>query len=120
MLPQLIHKGLGKFRTQILLTASFAVIFSATSTLAVVPYETITGQFTDGPPPTQWAVVKPIENWNGTIILDLDGNSVRGSLSKAVQWLLDHGYAYGGTTRSPVNYDFPQAVENHNSLVTWW
>ena len=31
------------------------------------------------------------------------------------RWLLDHGYAYGGTNRNPVAYNFPQPVEN---LVT--
>ena len=113
MLRKLIHKGLGRFRTQILLMALFVAIFSATSAFAVVLYDTITGTLADTTP---WAVVKPTSDWNGTIILDLDGNAVRSpSLSTAVQWLLDHGYAYGGTNRSPVAYDFPQAVEN---LVT--
>jgi len=97
-----------------LLMAIFVISFSTASSFALVPYDLITGTLPDTTP---WAVVKPVPNWNSTIILDLDGNSVRGPapLSATVQWLLDHGYAYGGTTRSPVAYNFPQAVEN---LVT--
>ena len=97
-----------------LLMAIFVISVSTASSFALVPYDLITGTLPDTTP---WAVVKPVPNWNSTIILDLDGNSVRGPapLSATVQWLLDHGYAYGGTTRSPVAYNFPQAVEN---LVT--
>lgn len=114
MLHKLTHKGFGRFRVQILLMALFIAIFIATSALALVPYEIISGTLPDTTP---WAVVKPISNWNSTIILDLDGNAVRPPtpLSATVQWLLDHDYAYGGTNRSPVAYNFPKAVEN---LVT--
>jgi pimeloyl-ACP methyl ester carboxylesterase len=113
MLRNIMCKGFGRFRPQILLMVLFIAIFGATSAFAVVPYETISGTLPDATP---WAVVTPISGWNGTIILDLDGNSVRQpTLSKTVGWLLDHGYAYGGTNRSPVAYNFPQAVEN---LVT--
>jgi pimeloyl-ACP methyl ester carboxylesterase len=82
---------------------------------AQVQYETIIGTLSDDGTP--WAVVtpKPLTSWNGTIILDLDGNSVRTSLSSAQNWLLVNGYAYGGTNRSPVNYNFVKAVDH---LVT--
>jgi pimeloyl-ACP methyl ester carboxylesterase len=122
MLRNPMFKGFGRFRVQILLIALFIAVFSATSALAVVPYDTISGTLPDATP---WAMVKPISNWNGTIILDLDGSSVKlpppsvpnpnPAQSKVVQWLLDHGYAYGGTNRLLVAYNFPKAVEN---LVT--
>ncbi len=80
-------------------------------------YDLIKGTLSDDGTP--WAVIAPLnlQTWNGTIILDLDGASVGGTqpLSAAVKWLLANGYAYGGTNRSPVNYDFPKAVEH---LVT--
>lgn len=112
MLHKLLHRCFGKFQVQVLFLALFIAILSATSTFALVPYDLVTGTLADTTP---WAVVKPQSDWNGTIILDLDGNSVRGTLNKTVQWLLDHGYAYGGTNRTVVGYDFQQAVEN---LVT--
>jgi pimeloyl-ACP methyl ester carboxylesterase len=79
---------------------------------AQVSYTIITGSLPDDGTP--WAVVtpEPLELWNGTIILDLDGNSVRTSLSPTVKWLLSNGYAYGGTTRSPVGYNFMKAVDH--------
>ena len=119
--------GIRKFGLKLLM-AIFVISLTTTSSFALVPYDLITGTLADTTP---WAVVKPTPNWNGTIILDLDGNSVRGPapLSATVQWLLDHGYAYGGTTRSPVGYNFPQAVENliavrtefvnHYGLTPW-
>lgn len=78
--------------------------------LADAPYETMSGSLPDFGP---WAVVKPESDWNGTLILDLDGSVVsQAPLSPTVQWLVDNGYAYGGTSRGPVGYDFPKAVEN--------
>ncbi len=121
MVHKTLHKSFGQLRIHVLFLALFVFVFGATSAFAVVLYDTIKGTLADT---TQWAVVKPQTNWNGTIILDLDGNSVRGPapLSTTVKWLLDHGYAYGGTTRSPVNYNFPQAVENlitvRNEFIT--
>jgi len=111
MVHKTLHSSFGKLRIHILFLALFIFVFGAASTFAVVPYDIIKGNLADTTP---WAIVKPQANWNGTIILDLDGNSVRGPapLSTTVKWLLDHGYAYGGTTRSPVNYNFPQAVAN--------
>lgn len=91
-----------------------AVLFMtlASNISAQVSYELITGTLPDDG--TQWAVVTPmpIESWNGSLILDLDGNSVRTSLRLNVEWLLEKGYAYGGTTRSPVGYRFDKAVEH--------
>ncbi len=111
MVYKTLHTSFSKLRIYILLLALILFVFGATSAFAVVAYDTIKGTLPDT---TSWAVVKPQTGWNGTIILDLDGNSVRGPapLNTTVKWLLDHGYAYGGTTRSPVNYNFPQAVEN--------
>jgi len=66
----------------------------------------IDGTFDDG---TQWAVAKP-DNWNGTVIVDLDGASIAGSARGFNAWLLERGFAYGGINRGPVGYDFPRAV----------
>jgi hypothetical protein len=75
--------------------------------------EDIAGRFGDG---TYWVATKP-ENWNGTLLLNLDGAgfSVGGAqpvrrVSGFNNWLLDNGYALGGITREPVSYDFIQAA----------
>lgn len=67
---------------------------------------TISGKLADG---TSYRVTKP-ENWNGTVVLDLDGGipPTRGF----TLWMLDHGYAQGGTTRGACGYNFPQCVDN--------
>lgn len=90
--------------------------------------EIINGVLDDG---TLWAVAKPA-NWNGTVILDLDGANfiarrnrpgsqsppaaaggatIADYFSGLDAWLLEGGYAYGGITREPVSYDYPRAVE---------
>jgi hypothetical protein len=109
----LFHR-LGRSWLQLVLVVALFMGLVATAS-AQVSYDTIIGTLSDDG--TQWAMVtpKPLALWNGTIILDLDGNSVRQSLSTAINWLLAHGYAYGGTTRSPVNYNFVKAVDH---LVT--
>ena len=109
----LFHR-LGRSWLQLVLVVALFMGLVATAS-AQVSYDTITGTLPDDG--TQWAMVtpKPLALWNGTIILDLDGNSVRQSLSSTVKWLLAYGYAYGGTTRSPVNYNFVKAVDH---LVT--
>jgi len=109
----LFHR-LGRSWLQLVLVVALFMGLVATAS-AQVSYDTITGTLSDDG--TQWAMVtpKPLALWNGTIILDLDGNSVRQSLSSTVKWLLAYGYAYGGTTRSPVNYNFVKAVDH---LVT--
>ncbi|MCP5145981.1 MAG: hypothetical protein H6978_14320 [Gammaproteobacteria bacterium] len=102
---------------------SAAVANSAAESPAI--QEIINGELEDG---TQWAVVKPAQ-WNGTLILDLDGAGfmvrraraeretpganmgIGESLGAFNEWLLAQGYAYGGTTREPVGYDFPKAVD---------
>lgn len=80
----------------------------------IVPDE-MSGMLPDG---TRWRVQKPT-NWNGTIVLDLDGarmpmgpaGSPTPPRSPFVEWLLANGTAYGGITREPVGYDFPKAVD---------
>lgn len=67
----------------------------------------ISGAFEDG---TEWAVAKP-DNWNGTVIVDLDGASIARGARGFNGWLLEQGFAYGGINRGPVGYDYPQAVE---------
>jgi pimeloyl-ACP methyl ester carboxylesterase len=81
----------------------------------------IEGTLPDG---TSWAMLKPAQ-WNGTMIVDLDGAGFGAMRAPGVPrvagppqpgpfvvWLLSQGYAYGGTMREPVGYDFPKAVGN--------
>jgi Tannase-like family of unknown function (DUF6351) len=110
---------------------------------AQAPVEEISGTFVDG---TRWSVRKPA-NWNGTLLLDLDGAGT-GSRPPAMganstvtprppmpppgvggpnvfnNWLLAQGYSLGGTTREPVGYDFPKAaaylVEVRNRFIEKW
>lgn len=119
-----------------IIPASFAVPAAAQAQQAAVPaaaVERISGSFADG---TGWLVQMP-PNWNGTLIVDLDGAGFRmpapppgfvppagaampprdpsgmvQRVSPFNEWLLAQGYALGGTTREPVGYDFLQAVEN--------
>ncbi|SOB88255.1 hypothetical protein SAMN06297144_3400 [Sphingomonas guangdongensis] len=82
--------------------------------------ESIAGVLEDG---TRWQVLTP-SNWNGTLLLDLDGAGPAarpGAPARPqppgppggafTQWLLSKGYAYGGIVREPVGYDFPRAVQ---------
>jgi pimeloyl-ACP methyl ester carboxylesterase len=81
--------------------------------------ESISGTLADG---TRWEMSKPAD-WNGTIILDLDGAA--GARSDPYRdWLLTQGFATGGTQREPVGYDFVKAVENlvavREQFITRW
>ena len=70
----------------------------------------IAGVFPDG---TRWGMQKPA-NWNGTLIVDLDGAppvAPTGRANPFNAWLLSKGYAVGGITRGPVGYDWPKAVD---------
>lgn len=70
----------------------------------------IAGVYPDG---TRWGMQKPA-NWNGTLIVDLDGAppvTPTGRANPFNAWLLSKGYAVGGITREPVGYDFPKAVD---------
>ncbi len=70
--------------------------------------KTISGEFPDG---TKWAVLKPA-NWNGTLILDLDGaNQALKADGESSLWMIGQGYAFGGITRDPIGYDFVAAVD---------
>jgi hypothetical protein len=96
---------------------------------APVGLQIIDGMLDDG---TRWAVARPA-NWNGTVILDLDGagfasrrNRPGAEAAVATQaaprvedyfsgfnaWLMEGGFAYGGISREPVGYDYPLAVEH--------
>ncbi len=67
---------------------------------------------------TGCGVLKPAQ-WNGILLLDLDGAGAcmpeapmaAFSLPRTAMYL-SLGYAYGGTTREPVSYRFPEAVAN--------
>jgi hypothetical protein len=97
----------------VLVVALCVPLIATPAAVSALPaYELIKGTLPDDGTP--WAVVtpSPLSLWNGAIILDLDGNSVRTSLSQTVQWLLSQGYAYGGTNRSPVGYNFTRAADH--------
>jgi hypothetical protein len=88
-----------------LLAAAASLVFCATALAADA--ESISGTLADG---TRWEISRPA-NWNGTIILDLDGAA--GSRSDPYRdWVLSQGFATGGTQREPVGYDFVKAVDN--------
>ena len=96
------------------LAAVVASLVAATSRPAgaatTVTTEVISGTLADGTP---WRMAKPTP-WNGTVILDLDGFANASPTNPGVfqQWMMENGYAIGGTTREPVGYRFRQAVDN--------
>ena len=98
----------------------FMALCLAFGTLAhAADTESLSGTLADG---TRWEMSKP-GNWNGTIILDLDGAA--GARSDPYRdWLLAQGFATGGTQREPVGYDFVKAVENlvavREQFITRW
>lgn len=67
--------------------------------------ESFAGQLDDE---TEFAFDVPLD-WNGTVFIDLD---YVGSSRLESAWLLDHGYAVGGTERNTVGYAYQQAAEN--------
>ena len=83
-------------------------------TMADFPVERLRGTLEDG---TVCGVIKPAA-WNGTLVLDLDGAMACADGPMAAFGLprtamyLSLGYAYGGTTREPVSYRFPLAVDH--------
>ena len=81
------------------------VWFIFAQALSALEPATITGELPDG---TRYRVSRP-ENWNGRLILDLDGAMPPRGFT---QWLVDQNYAQGGTTRSNCGYNFPQCVDN--------
>ena len=72
--------------------------------------QVISGALADG---TQWRVAKPTP-WNGTLVLDLDGfgNASPTAPTALQRWMIQHGFAVGGTQREPVGYEFPKAVDD--------
>ncbi len=70
----------------------------------------ISGNLDDG---TLYKVNKP-ENWNGILVLDLDGASPFGGALP--QWFADNDYAYGGTSRGNCGYNFPACIANLNEV----
>lgn len=93
-------------RLRVLFYAAAIILqnFSA-SAQTVTNTLTISGKLKDG---TTYGVNKP-ENWNGILVLDLDGAMpVRGF----TKWLFDQGYATGGTSRGECGYNFPACVDN--------
>ncbi len=89
-----------------LITVCFSVALTSPPANAS-DVETISGKLPDGTP---YAVHKPAQ-WNGTIVLDLDG-ATNPRISPKIAWLIQNGYAYGGTTRNIPGYDFRRAVDN--------
>lgn len=86
-----------------------------TQTVAGFAVERLMATLPDG---TNCGVMKP-ENWNGILLLDLDGagpcdlgNPMAMMRLPRIAMYFSLGYAYGGTTREPVSYRFPEAVAN--------
>lgn len=103
-----IPKGNFKRRMKLICLAIIDVLiwFAFAQAQSMPELATIAGILADG---TTYRVSKP-ENWNGRLILDLDGAATaRGGFT---QWLLDHNYAQGGTTRGNCGYNYPQCVDN--------
>lgn len=65
----------------------------------------LSGSLDDG---TAFAFDAPAD-WNGTVFVDLD---YVGSSRVESEWLLEHGYAVGGTERNTVGYEYSQAADN--------
>jgi hypothetical protein len=127
-------------RISLLLVLSSLTLCLPSITSAQDSIEEISGTFVDG---TRWLARKPA-NWNGTLLLDLDGagfgtpppaavaNIPSGARPAAPpagpglfsNWLIAQGYALGGTTREPVGYDFPKAaaylVEVRSRFIDKW
>jgi len=116
MLHKLMKNAMKSFQVKILFIALFITIFSVTSALALVDYEKTSGVLMDS---TKWTIAKPTNNWNGTIVLDLDGSSTANAATPGtiLQWMLNNGYAFGGITRSQepghpnTDYNFAVPVE---------
>ena len=88
---------------------------SETLKIGGIAVERIRDTLPDG---TLCGVVKPVQ-WNGVLLLDLDGAAVCRIGSDSVEdsylvprtaMYLAQGYAYGGTTREPVSYRFNQVT----------
>ncbi len=99
-------------KTCLLVLFTTSCLFYSVTALSQTQIDEISGQFDDG---TYWLAMKP-ENWNGTLLLNLDGAGYRSGNAAPVrrirafeQWLFKQGYAMGGITREPVSYDFIQA-----------
>jgi hypothetical protein len=100
------------FKTYLFIVFGLISLFGSVLAVSQTQIEEISGQFEDG---TYWLAMKP-ENWNGTLLLNLDGAGYRSGNAVPVrrirafeQWLFRQGYAMGGITREPVSYDFIQA-----------
>ena len=69
------------------------------------------------PDGTRCAALKPV-NWNGTLLLDLDGadncrteGPTAAAQAPRLAAFFSQGYAYGGINREAVGYRFPDAVQ---------
>ena len=87
----------------VLLVAALAVVAATPNARAATTV--ISGTLADG---TLWRVAKP-DNWNGTLILDLDGygNAAPSNPGALQRWMNDHGYAIGGIQREPMATTLP-------------
>ena len=57
------------------------------------------------------ATPQPLSKWNGTLLVDLDAAPAITSNAPLVQWLVAHGYAYGGINREKVTYRYDVGAE---------
>lgn len=88
-----------------LLASSIAGVASAAATDDADGSSTFEGKLDDG---TDFGFEVP-DDWNGTVFVDLD---YYGSSRDESTWLVDNGYAVGGTERGTVGYAYRQAAAN--------
>ena len=81
---------------------------------AAAGYEVIGGNLPSDGQLWQVATPQPLQNWNGTLILDLDGaTAISGGFNSGLfMWLVGHGYAYGGTNRDKVTYRYDVSADH--------
>jgi hypothetical protein len=81
---------------------------------AAVGYEVIGGNLPSDGQLWQVATPQPLQNWNGTLILDLDAaTGISGGFNSGLfMWLVGHGYAYGGTNRDKVTYRYDISADH--------
>jgi len=124
------------FAMTVVAALSLASSFELAARAADSEPEQISGNFADG---THWQVSKP-PNWNGILILDLDGGGMTAAPRPGAtlpvhvnpaairdafrKWMIAQGYAYGGTTRGPAGYRFDTVAEHlaevHRQFAEKW
>ena len=101
---RLLKRGKRCVLAAVVLTACMCLFLSVT--VAQAAYDSEIGYTDIG---TRYYIYYPT-TWNGTLILDLDGDRWSSRYEPLLNWVTEHGYAVGGIHRSDVN-DFKTAVD---------